>query len=199
MDEQLKKRLVGGAVLVALVVIFLPMLMEDDSPLEEGFSKQPVPPAVLDQQGFQSKALPLPGEGDSVIAPIEPMIEPPPVFVPPREPALTEGLTAPEKIDPAPEQKKPVSAASSAPKKGAGGWVVQVVSVTHRDRADKLAKQLQSSNFSAFVQKALVKGVTWYRVRVGPEQDKKRIESVLARLESKLAPAGLKPQIVTNR
>jgi len=47
MDERLKRRLVGGAVLVLLAVIFLPMLFEDalnrPPDLEDGLPEPPAP------------------------------------------------------------------------------------------------------------------------------------------------------------
>lgn len=114
MHDQLKKRLVGGAVLVALVVIFLPMLLEDESPLDQGFSSQPIPTNNLDQDGFQSRTLPLPGEQGGSMPSVQPLIEPPPVFLPERGGEVS--VPMPEPITPvAPlPQAKPTAPSPTA-------------------------------------------------------------------------------------
>ena len=60
MDTQLKQRLIGGAVLVALAVIFLPMLVQGPAP-DSGVANVStrVPDAPAD--GFETRELPLAG------------------------------------------------------------------------------------------------------------------------------------------
>ncbi|MBS7456534.1 SPOR domain-containing protein [Coralloluteibacterium stylophorae] len=58
MDSALKQRLIGAAVLVALAVIFVPMLLEGPTPEDEA---QDVPLTLPDapQQGYETRELPL--------------------------------------------------------------------------------------------------------------------------------------------
>ncbi|QFY90532.1 SPOR domain-containing protein [Magnetovirga frankeli] len=114
MHDQLKKRLIGGAVLVALAVIFLPMLLEEESPLDQGFSDPAIPPQGRDAQGFESRTLALPGTQGDAPSGIEPLIEPPPVFIPAPESdgvdaaPSTAPLAEPEPIRPILPRPEPV-------------------------------------------------------------------------------------------
>ncbi len=70
MDRGLKERLVGAAVLVALAVIFIPMLLDDAPPGSGPISESNIPPQPEET-----------GELDSRIKPIESeavTVEPPP-------------------------------------------------------------------------------------------------------------------------
>jgi DedD protein len=197
MDEQLKKRLIGGAVLVALVVIFLPMLLDDTPPLEKAFTDQPVPANGLPDQAFLDGGLALPPGEDASMQPVEPVIEAPPVFVPPRESALTETLMPAEMPRSTPSEPPATQRSLTSAGKGKG-WVVQLVSLSNEAKANDLVAQLQSSQFAAFVQKAVVGGKRWYRVRIGPEPDRRSSESTLARMQSRGLVSGLKPAIVRH-
>ena len=48
------------------------------------------------------------------------------------------------------------------------GWAVQVASYPRSEEAEKRLVSLQAGGHSAYVVHALVKGQTWYRVRIGP-------------------------------
>ncbi|MBF0254981.1 MAG: SPOR domain-containing protein [Gammaproteobacteria bacterium] len=238
--------MLGGAVLVALAVIFLPMLLEDDAALDQGFSDQAVPPSSLDQQGFQSRTLGLPGQAADGAPGIEPMIEPPPVFIPPRDPQLNQPIALPKpepapsvapaaplaqtqpapppplqpeakpapkpapkpvaKPEPKPAPKpvakpepKPVVKPAPAAQASEGGWVIQVASVTNKMSADELAAKLWVKDYPVQVSSAEVGGRTWYRVRIGPDMNRARIDSLLARLQSDPLAAGLEPKVISNR
>jgi DedD protein len=259
MHDQLKKRLIGGAVLVALAVIFLPMLLEEKSSLDQGFSDQPIPPKGMDGQGFQSRTLGLPGEGGNAMPGIEPLIEPPPVFIPSvdsampapappppapmAEPATAETgrvaappvaaqvpqpettpLPEPEpRVKPAPQpvakaepkpapKPAPKPVPKPAPKPAApkpqapaavavadGDWVIQLASVTSEVRAEQLAVRLRAKDYPAFVESATLDGHTWYRVRIGPGQDRARMDGLLQRLQADPLVSGMDPKVISNR
>ncbi|MFD2112848.1 SPOR domain-containing protein [Thiorhodococcus fuscus] len=61
-------------------------------------------------------------------------------------------------------------------------WVVQVASLGSIEKANGLASKLKNSGFSAFVEKAEVRGKIYYRVRVGPELDRANAERTAAML-----------------
>lgn len=209
MNDQLKKRLIGAVALVAALVIFLPMLLEKDAEKVPG--SKSVPSSSLDKSAFASKTLPLPSESGKKPGVVQPMIEPPPVFVPPRE-QLTESLAdtqagakTPEKA--APEKAKPVQQAKPqaqpakppAPAAATGSgesWAIQVVSFSTKDKADALAAELKGARMGAFVQPVSAGGKTLYRVRIGPDKDRARLESLLGQLQTRSSTAALKPQIV---
>jgi DedD protein len=88
--------------------------------------------------------------------------------------------------DPAPEPAK-VAAAKPGPHppkaaSGTEGWVVQLGSFASRENGEKLATSLRGKGYRAFVSEFRGSGRILYRVRVGPEQDRSRAESIAARL-----------------
>ena len=60
MDPALKQRLVGAAVLVALAVIFLPMLVQGPAP-DSGVADVPLDVPDAPAGGFETRELPLLG------------------------------------------------------------------------------------------------------------------------------------------
>jgi len=174
MDFLLKQRLVGAIVLVALAVIFIPILLEGPEqtlvpemealpePIDQRLSKPldafPAPdaiPAEPQESIVLSAADPEP----------EPELEPEPVHetkldepsAPPQPATQPEPLLPP----PAPEQKplKPGPLAS---------WVVQAGSFSSEQNALRLRDKLRDAGFVTQVEKARVAGKSHYRVRVGP-------------------------------
>jgi DedD protein len=101
-------------------------------------------------------------------------------------------------VAPAPVSAKPAvaeapKAAPAEPQKSAAhppkvsvaageGWVVQLGSFASRENGEKLAKVLRGKGYRAFVSEFRGSGRILYRVRVGPEQDRSRAESIAARL-----------------
>jgi DedD protein len=76
----------------------------------------------------------------------------------------------------------------AAPKASAvdstSGWVVQLGSFAAKDNAEKLAHELKDKKFKAFVSEFRGGGKTLWRVRVGPEQDRTRIDRIAERLRA---------------
>lgn len=172
MDEDAKRRLVGAAVLVALMVIFIPMLV--DRPDDQDFGQPiviPDPPAF--DRSFDASveperdsfALPLPapesGVGSVDLRPGAIARDPVPQIAP-----------RPESTRPA---KEPVAEPARAPLES---WVVQVASLSAPDAAQRLQNTLRNKGYPAFIEEAKVGGTTYYRVRVGPETNRARAESM---------------------
>lgn len=203
MEERLKRRLVGAAVLVALAVIFLPMLVEEREPSDRRL-QEPLPP-VPEKPPFQSRILPVPPESD---ASPDPGIQPRPI--PDPSPVPDEGGAAgsahdmaeamlpgarpslpresPPPVIPPPSQipaqdpPRPTPAPPPTPPKtrtGVSSWVVQVSALESQARAEQLVAQLRNKGQSAFIEPIGVNGKTLHRVRVGPELDRKRAEAML--------------------
>jgi len=76
------------------------------------------------------------------------------------------------------------------PKKTGAGWVFQVASLNERDKADAMMANLKAKGFPAFVEEAEVNGRTYYRVRVGPRQERKDIDALAASVRDKTGQAG---------
>ena len=65
---------------------------------------------------------------------------------------------------------------------GAQGWVVQLGSFAGRDNATHLVTDLRRKGYAAFVSEYHGSGRVLYRVRVGPEQDRGRVDAIAQRL-----------------
>lgn len=191
MDEGAKQRLVGAAVLVALAVIFLPMLFEKRSGQTGSDLSVAVPatPAVdtsLPDEAEAAIALPppenfgwddpepsLPGTvpvPDSAQAALTPAA--PPVRVIDPAPGIATSSPPPRVAPTAPATSVAPGAGKKTVPAGLEAWVVQVASVRSADSARKLRDDLRRGGFAAFIEEAVVNGATTYRVRVGPEVEK---------------------------
>jgi DedD protein len=196
MDFLLKQRLVGAIVLVALGVIFIPMLLEGPDrtlvpempplPEPEGqefnqplkpFSEQTQTPAQPQKEVIQAEA-PHPSEGASAPtadagAPKEPVASPAPS--PQDGRGRTADKTAPEQTG---AESEPAPAAPSQPaaKGPLGNWIVQMGSFSSEQNALRLRDQLRKSGFVAQVEKVMVGGKTLFRVRVGPYLERAEAE-----------------------
>lgn len=203
MDEAGKKRLVGAAVVIALVVIFVPMLLEEGN--DDGLGDpihipaRPLPDgggdgiaAAADPEAALAAAeedllLPLPTpeppgtDPDHEVAadlPTDTGTEParPPAAEPRVAPAPTASAPPPAPTD------SPTEAAPRPVPPGVQSWVVQVASVRQPEAARRLQDELRDKGYPAFVEQAEVNGLTWYRVRIGPEVDRARANEVSARI-----------------
>ncbi|MBU0498906.1 MAG: SPOR domain-containing protein [Gammaproteobacteria bacterium] len=222
MDEQLKKRLVGAAVLASLMVIFLPMLLETQSPLERDFAHKVVPDSPYAGKDFDAKVLPLPSEApapkDAVPPPSAPaspnaidnafnapivkdlpVAPPPPASAPVdqgAQPAPSPAQAQPGKVEQEPVDAKEAARVDSPSPDGLSAWAIQVASFPDREKADTLVQELRGMKYSAFSVEAVVAGRTWHRVRIGPVTDKVRAEKILALVREDMAGKGLAPRIV---
>lgn len=173
-DKVFKQRMIGALVLIALAVIFLPMLFsrQDEmrqvrvdppaapqAPLAPEVKVEPVP--VPEPQVLPQEPVPSDEELAQPTAPSMP-IAPAPAPAPAKpavaaKPAATAPVvaTAPAKPDTTPRVDPnglPVS------------WSIQLASLSNRAGADNLQKSLRSQGFNAYVRSADGKN----RVFVGP-------------------------------
>jgi DedD protein len=193
-DEGLKRRLVGATVLVSLVVIFVPMLLDDDPVIETGIYKTNIPP--MPERDYSSRVIP---SADEKLA--TPPAERRPEIVPLKRPTQTTGSEKPV-TTPAPVVsqdkvvEKPVADSPAVePRVGLTAWVVQVGSFSSRENAEKLVSQIRAMKYAAFMEQADVDGKTLFRVKVGPEIDRKLAEKMLASLNKDLKSLNLKGSI----
>lgn len=205
MDAQLKQRVVGAAVLVALGVIFIPLMLDNGgdsgpaveldigSPAPADFSSRviPIDDATMDRVERAMDAGPeeFTGEADAddespgtTIA--EPVIEPAAESADEDAPepemlSVQEPSVAADKAHVPTEQPDSNTPEPAAPPRtGVTAWVVQLGSFTTQANADGLVQRLKKSGYTAFIEPLDDGGKPTYRVRVGPELTKLTAERI---------------------
>ena len=210
MEEGLKHRLAGAAVLLALAVIFIPMILK--GPDEQFGPKDDIPP--LPAQTFEDRLaveaakapvvqVPLQslhGTTEQLtdaaaegVAPPEDAAAPEPVPVPtPTLAPAPESVAVPAPAPVPAPTPKPTTVTPPAPAAAATAWVVQLGSFSQQANANTLRDQLKAKGYAARVDTVREAGVTSYRVRVGPEAQRAAAE----RLRDKLVRDGMSKGII---
>lgn len=199
MEDRMKRRLIGATVVVALLVIFLPMLVEQEK-LPPAPPRAQVPPKPVIDESLRPQLLPdpaaplvpavppkpaevadggrlqVPAEVPQPAANKEPLLrtEPPPVPAAAPPTASVPPPTPPAKpaVPPAPTPTTPAASASG------GSWVVQVAAYTETGKAEALAGRLSGKGYKAYVEPTLVNGTEYFRVRIGPAGDRNRMAQI---------------------
>ncbi|MFJ7285718.1 SPOR domain-containing protein [Pseudomonas sp. NPDC099000] len=192
LDKAYKQRMVGALVLVALAVIFLPMLFSRQDEQRQVTVEAPAAPqapavpqvqvepvVVPEPQALPQEPVPsddeiaqqeaAPSTPIAPIAPSAPVAPAPAPVAKPAAPAPVPALAA----KPATAPSQPISAASGKPdttqsRVDANGlsvsWSVQLASLSSRASAESLQKDLRSQGYNAYIRTADGKN----RVFVGP-------------------------------
>lgn len=143
METSLKQRLIGAAVLVALAVIFLPMLVQGPAP-DSGASDVPLSMPATPDTGMETRELPLTGPGD----------------VPS---GGATGMPASE------DAAAPDTPAQSFPAATAGGdYAVHFGSYASADAAQSVVRALQKAQLPGYSEAVQLDGKPAWRVRIGP-------------------------------
>jgi len=183
LDNVFKQRMVGALVLIAVAVIFLPMLFTRQDETQHVQVDAPAAPQAPASQQVQVEPVPvpepepIPGENDASagnqppampIAPA-PAVQSAPAAPAAKAPVKTAAPVATPAPAPAPAPAAP-AVAKAAPSSGvdANGlsvsWSVQLASMSNRANADNLQKTLRTQGYNAYIRTA--DGVN--RVFVGP-------------------------------
>jgi len=219
MDLSLKQRLLGAAVLIALAVIFVPMLISGSAPqksAEMETSTLAIPPAP--DREFQTRVLPVDPSAANPTAPAStPASAPPPSPAPetiatvdtatapkpappPATPAPAQVATAtpPKPVPAKPEPAKPEpEAAKPAPGQAANGrYYVNLGVYASGKNAQDLVASLKKGGFPAATEASEVQGKPAERVRVGPFADRAAAEA--ARLRIKQAQPSVPGSVVAT-
>ncbi|WP_070989772.1 SPOR domain-containing protein [Halofilum ochraceum] len=203
MDSGLKQRLVGAVVLVALAVIFLPMLLDGSGARERlnediAIPEQPeAPESRLQQNGSGSQS----GAGDDVDATTATLA------TDDFSGAADSGADAGEQVDTEPERETEPQAGADAPapeeESGSdqgstaadaadnadadpapsSGWVVQVGSFQRETNAIVLRDRLREDGFDANVEQVTGDNGTLWRVWLGPVGEREAGEALERRIE----------------
>lgn len=169
MDQRFKQRLIGAVVLVALAVIFLPMLLSGPAErtrvdIELAIPDAPTAPPTPNLPDADMLDEPEPGQAlESQPAPVEPEALP--------EAAAPAQANSPEDAAPLPQTTS-----------DAGGFFVQVGAFGSNENAQRLAQRLRDDEFSVVVRDETVDEQTRHIVWVGPEASRQSAERVAQRL-----------------
>ncbi|WP_027616075.1 SPOR domain-containing protein [Pseudomonas sp. Pse1] len=203
LDNAYKQRMVGALVLVALAVIFLPMLFSREDEQRQVVVQAPAAPqapvmpqvqvepvVVPEPQALPQEPVPSDDEiaiGDTVpptpstpaAAPSAP-IAPAPVVAKPVTPPAPKPAPAPAPVATA----KPDTTQSRVDANGLSvSWSVQLASLSNRESAESLQKTLRSQGYNAYIRTADGKN----RVFVGPlieRAEADRLRDVLNRKQN---------------
>lgn len=107
---------------------------------------------------------------------------------PPDASASTRSATAAEPATGGAPVAPPSSGSSAVP---ASGWAVQIAALESMAEADALVERLSAGGFAAYRVEALVRGETWYRVRVGGYDTREEAQEGQAALEASLGRSDL--------
>lgn len=180
MDTALKQRLIGAAVLVALAVIFLPMLVKGPAP-DSGVSDVPLKMPDAPAGEMETRELPLaaPGEvpkGGAVGMDATPVDRPQSAGTMPAGTTPAAGTEA-TATDPA---ATPPDAAASAlpPTAAAGDYAVHFGAYATQKGADQVVALAKAAGLPAYSETTTVNDKSAFRVRIGPYATRAEAESV---------------------
>ncbi|MCV2220362.1 SPOR domain-containing protein [Pseudomonas mercuritolerans] len=204
LDKAYKQRMVGALVLVALAVIFLPMLFSRQDEQRQVTVEAPAAPqpsampqvqmdpvAVPEPQALPQEPVPTDAEVAEEAVPAAPAAAP--AAPAPTIPAqIARPATPPPVAKPIPAPAQPITSATSKPdttqsRVDANGlsvsWSVQLASLSSRASAESLQKNLRSQGYNAYIRSADGKN----RVFVGPlieRAEADRLRDLLSRQQN---------------
>lgn len=173
MNERLKHRLLGAAILIALGVLLLPGFFRDKDAYDVNTQSQiPVKPSItaVDFDG------PTPVEG------VEPAPEPETMFVPQESSVESVKNTTTETT----ASFSASSSASSTSVKLPEAWVIQVGSFGQKEAAEKLLKELQTEGEKAYLRSVVTDKGTMHRLFIGPKMDKQEALATKSTIDKRL-------------
>lgn len=176
MDTPLKQRLIGAIVLVALAVIFLPMLVKGPAP-DSGVANVPISaPAAPSDGQFETRELPLvaPTGGATGLQSGASTTQP-----------LADGAAV--AADPTP--------ADTSPAVAAGNYAVSFGAYASEADADRVIASLKGAQLAGFREPATINGRQAWRVRVGPYADRALAEA--GRLQAVKVRNDVKAEVIT--
>jgi len=214
LNNILKQRLVGALILVALGVVFWPIIfVEPDDRSRDVSQRMPPPPVVdttpiapPDKAGLRDEPL---TDAQLESRELEQRVDAVDVAMPADEEAVQDenGATQSDATaaDPAPEPVAAVVAKttpsatdsqsrvrSEAPVKPAldaqgvpVGWILQVASVSDRTKANRLRDELLSLDEKAYIKQVKRGDETLYRIYVGPKFEQAKLDALKPKVDAR--------------
>jgi DedD protein len=197
MDPALKQRLLGAVVLIALAIIFVPMLFSGSAPKPDSATVNLEIPPVPERE-FETRLLAVDAASkDASRMPVQAAAV--------REPVATVDTKAPPRVDAMPEQSEPAAKPSTpvltnppaeaepikpasggqieAGKGAEGRYLVHLGIYAASGNAGDLVAELKKSGFPAFAETVDFNGKSAQRVRVGPFADRAEAEAARIRIK----------------
>lgn len=198
MEPQLKERLIGAAVLVALGVWLIPWIL--DGPVPEATERSaalelPAPeetPAMrVETIDLEARRAPESAPELGAAEPSTVVSEPP--AQPPRNERVPTAAAAPSPRVADPEPAARARAREPERAQATGDWAVQLGSFGERENAERLAKRVATFGAEPEVSTTRSAGRVMYRVRVGPHASRELADAAA----SSLTAHGFVAQVVT--
>ena len=180
MNDILKQRLVGALILIALGVVFWPIIFVEPGTRPLGETTHiPVRPSVdtapLEAPSKEGLRPSPPIELDQVVEPAEV----------PREPKIAPQVAQVEKprTSTATRTEAPVKPAIDADGVPIG-WILQVASISSAEKAEQLRLRLIDMGYKAYVKKIKNGDSVLLRVYIGPKFERTRLEAIKTRVDA---------------
>ncbi len=200
-DTRLKRRLMGTAVLIALAVIFLPLVFDGSGTESQFTSIEPlVPEPAYDEQSleeismselFKPTVIEFVDEPETntdnnmqIDVPNNERKVPKQIFEPPAPNAIVSENKLPDNVTKPSLQKTRIQSV----KDGSSDrlWLIQSASFNDKINALNLSSKLKNAGYPVLVKVGQVKGKAVFRVYVGPIQGKSDAMSIQNRVERTL-------------
>ena len=192
----------GAAVLVAVAVIFIPIIFTDSQETEViSGSNIPEKPVT----NFNSRIVPVIGSNDEPSSTQTDLENVESEIIESGKSQKNDDLIIEQKMvaekvisagennaeKQAMEQKKATTEVEGSTTVGLSAWIVQLGSFTDEDNAQSLNTKLRQAGYPSFVEPIKKDGKLSYRVRVGPEIKRSEADSLLKKLKEKMQLDGI--------
>ncbi len=196
METTLKQRLIGAAVIIALAVIFVPMILDGSGRKESVALNMEVPPEPTFT--FDSK-LPDPKQLDDL-----PAIKKSDAIADSKDSGQPDTVQDNEVVDDQNKSEAPVVQQENIPTNvqakvepkvveatenhiqtnpALSAWAIQVAAFGEKSKALALQEKLLTSNLSAFTERSVNGDKAVYRVKVGPELKRENADKLRDKIE----------------
>ncbi len=188
MDPIIKQRLVGTLVLLALGVVFWPIIFVE-APPPQLVVMEPMDP----RPEIDTSPIPLPVSPEAEIAAALPELPDETEAEQAADTATVVEDAASLATVPSASELDPPSPREQAPEtpvldsEGLGvAWVLQVATVSSASRAETLRVELGEKGYKAFIKPITRNGDTLYRVQVGPKVEREKLEPIRSAVDREL-------------
>ena len=172
----IKQRFVGFVVLVAIAVIFWPIVFvtpENADDFELPVFEMPPKPSVVMSEPRE----PILDKVDQSTLPEVP--EPQPLIVQPVDVASPTPNVPLVDADEEPEQQASAMERAEFDEQGLPvSWELQVATFSNAQRAEEIALELRNKGHKAYVSAVNIEGKKLFRVRIGPKMQKQRLQDL---------------------
>ena len=172
----IKQRFVGFVVLVAIAVIFWPIVFvtpDNSDNVELPIFEMPPKPSVAVSESRE----PVLNKVDQRVLPVVPERQLP--IVQPIDVASAMPNVVLVDADEEPEQQSSALARAEFDEQGLPvSWELQVATFSTAHRAEEIALELQNKGHKAYVSAVTIDGKKLFRVRIGPKMQKQRLRDL---------------------